>query len=81
MSQRISAAIGRPITAPSSVALTVSASQSFQVILLKPKRSSSLKVCQQREGQFEQAADGREGRQQRQLLRHAAAHPRRAAAC
>ncbi|MNT23231.1 hypothetical protein D3C72_1586430 [compost metagenome] len=45
MSHRMSAAIGSPISAPSSVDLTVSVSQSFQVILLKPKRSSSRKVC------------------------------------
>ncbi|GAO27152.1 ABC transporter [Alicycliphilus sp. B1] len=44
MSQSMSAAIGRPITAPSSVDLSRSASHRRGVIWLKPKRCSRRKV-------------------------------------
>ncbi|MNT59187.1 hypothetical protein D3C72_1966740 [compost metagenome] len=44
MIHRISAAMGRPMSAPTSRPLSASATHRRQVILLKPKRSSTTKV-------------------------------------
>jgi hypothetical protein len=72
MIHRISAASGRPISAPTTVPLARSTTNSLGVMRLKPKRCSSTKVLYSSKRQFQQRADQREGRQQRQLVGHVA---------
>ena len=75
MIQRMSAAIGRPISAPSKVDFQHVGEPQLERHLVEAEAFFEAEGLPEREGQFEQAADQCECGEQRELLPHTAAHP------